>query len=69
MPDNLRDRIAKAVFDGFTTHPSEYLVMSITDSVIRELGMHRENVEGEHLDDDPALNGAHRYVTEWIDDD
>ena len=42
MTDNLRDRIAKAVFDGFTTHPSEYLVMSITDSVIRQLLPNRE---------------------------
>ncbi len=44
MSDSLRDRIAKAVFDGFTTHPSEYLVMSITDSVIRQLLPNRDGL-------------------------
>ena len=42
MADDLRDRIAKAVFDGFNFHASEYLVMSITDSVIRQILPKRE---------------------------
>ena len=46
MTDSLRLRIAKAVFDGFTTHPSEHLVMSITDSVIRQLLPEREGLWG-----------------------
>lgn len=60
MTDDLRDRIAAAIYKGCDNRVSPGLSRQAADVVIRELGLQRRTgwTEDGHRQ-------AHRYVTEW----
>lgn len=75
MTDNLRDRIAKVLWQQRATNPTTPIdwFLDDADAVIRELKMKQEH---EMIKDGPLMpNGMqrhklrHRYVTEWEADE
>jgi hypothetical protein len=61
MVDNLRDRIAAAIYKDNGFGWSRYMCEEAADAVIRELGLTRVT-----RSQNPPI---HRYVTEWTHDD
>ena len=79
MPDNLRDRIAAALYERhyrLDGRPSDLtfddlepairdVYLSDADAVIAALGLKKDSEMA--LDDDYRVVPMHRYVTEWTD--
>ena len=70
MPDSLRDRIAAVIEKS---HPGKYgnsMSLLAADAVIRELGLHEEELDGYVISNGLGQTirrrkSRWRYVTEW----
>ena len=73
MSDDLRTRIAAAIYKGCDNRVSPGLSRQAADVVIREIGLRREGHPSETITNEQGATfyreGGHRYVTEWIADE